>query len=154
MEEEIIDTTPEEEGGTSYSIIDEIIYNKIYARADESGNVVHIFSQAFEQPQETDICIDATNTDRHGAQKYPVTDENGFFNYEIKNGALQERDKTADVQKAANAARIVELKRLLAASDYKALKYSDGALTAEEYEPIRVQRQAWRDEINNLEAQA
>lgn len=76
---------------------EEIVYNKIYARADESGKVVHIFSEAFEQPQSGDLCIDETNTDRHGAQKYPVTDENGFFNYEIKNGQLIERDKTADI---------------------------------------------------------
>lgn len=45
------------------------------------------------------------------------------------------------------------IKSYLAATDYKALKFSDGALTEEEYAPIRAQRQAWRDEINTLEAQ-
>ena len=45
------------------------------------------------------------------------------------------------------------IKSYLAATDYKALKFSDGALTEEEYAPIRAQRQAWRDEINMLEAQ-
>ena len=75
---------------------EEIMYNKIYARANADGIVVHIFSQAFETPLETDVCIDETNTDRHGAQKYPVMDENGIFNYEVKNGVFQERDKTAD----------------------------------------------------------
>lgn len=74
----------------------EIIYNKIYARADENGVVTHIFSEVFETPLETDVCIDETNTDRHAAQKYPVMDENGIFNYEVKNGVFQERDKTAD----------------------------------------------------------
>lgn len=45
------------------------------------------------------------------------------------------------------------IKSYLAATDYKALKFSDGALTEEEYAPIRAQRQAWRDRINELEAQ-
>lgn len=45
------------------------------------------------------------------------------------------------------------IKSYLDATDYKALKFSDGALTEEEYAPIRVQRQAWRDRINELEAQ-
>lgn len=49
------------------------------------------------------------------------------------------------------APRIAELKQLLAETDYKAIKYAEGQLTAEEYEPIKAQRQSWRDEINNLE---
>ena len=44
------------------------------------------------------------------------------------------------------------LKSQLTATDYKALKFSDGALTEEEYAPIRAQRQVWRDQINALEA--
>lgn len=47
--------------------------------------------------------------------------------------------------------RIAELKGLLAKTDYQAIKFAEGALTAEEYEQMRVQRQAWRDEINELE---
>ena len=43
--------------------------------------------------------------------------------------------------------RINELKSLLAKTDYKAIKYAEGELTAEEYEPIRQQRKAWREEI-------
>lgn len=77
---------------------EEIVYNKIYARADASGKVVHIFSEAFEQPQLGDVCIDELNVERHGAQKYPVLDENGFFNYEIKDGQLVGRDKTEDIK--------------------------------------------------------
>ena len=131
--------------------MDEIIYNKIYARANTEGEVIYIFSEAFDNPQNGDICIDATNTDRHVAQNYPAVDENGFYNYKIVNGTLAERDKTQDFKKAANAARILELKRLLFDSDYKALKFSGGVMTEEEYAPIRAQRQAWRDEINELE---
>lgn len=48
-------------------------------------------------------------------------------------------------------AEIAELKQKLADTDYKALKYADGALSSEEYEPIREQRQKWRDKINEIE---
>ena len=49
------------------------------------------------------------------------------------------------------ALRIIELKQLLADSDYKAIKYAEGELTAEEYEPIKQQRREWREEIRSLE---
>ena len=47
--------------------------------------------------------------------------------------------------------RITELKQLLAESDYKAIKYAEGWLTADEYADTKAQRQAWRNEINELE---
>ena len=74
-----------------------IEYNKIYAHADESGKVTDIYSEAFKTPAENDVCIDETNTDRHGAQRYQVYDENGIANYAIVNGALSERDKTVEL---------------------------------------------------------
>lgn len=74
-----------------------IEYNKIYAHADESGKVTDIYSEAFETPEENDVCIDETNTDRHGAQRYQVYDEHGIANYAIVNGALVERDKSAEL---------------------------------------------------------
>ena len=49
------------------------------------------------------------------------------------------------------APRIAELKQLLADTDYKAIKYAEGEITAEEYEPIKQQRREWRKEINELE---
>ena len=74
-----------------------IEYNKIYAHADENGKVTDIFSEAFKTPTENDVCIDETNTDRHGAQRYQVYDEHGIANYAIVNGALVERDKSAEL---------------------------------------------------------
>lgn len=50
-----------------------------------------------------------------------------------------------------NQSRIDELKIQLSNTDYKAIKYAEGWLTAEEYEPVRAERQALRDEINRLE---
>lgn len=47
--------------------------------------------------------------------------------------------------------KIAELKQMLADSDYKAIKYAEGLISDEEYEPIKAQRQEWRNEINILE---
>ena len=46
---------------------------------------------------------------------------------------------------------IAQYKKLLSDSDYKALKYMEGYLTEEEYAETRLQRQEWRNKINELE---
>lgn len=46
---------------------------------------------------------------------------------------------------------IINLKLKLKASDYQAIKYVEGAITEEEFAPMKAQRQMWRDEINRLE---
>jgi len=73
--------------------------------------------------------------------------------YKLVNGALMLDTEKLDAERQAeeNAERIGELKTLLFESDYKAIKFAEGQLSAEEYEPDRAQRQAWRDEINALE---
>lgn len=58
-----------------------------------------------------------------------------------------------EVAEQQRLARIDELRTLLAESDYKAFKYAEGWITAEDYAEVKAQRQAWRDEINELEAQ-
>ena len=49
-------------------------------------------------------------------------------------------------------ARIAELKKYLSDTDYKAIKFAEGALTIVEYESDRVARANARREINELEA--
>lgn len=56
-----------------------------------------------------------------------------------------------EVAEQQRLARIDELRTLLAESDYKAIKYAEGWITAEDYAEVKAQRQAWRDEINELE---
>lgn len=46
--------------------------------------------------------------------------------------------------------RIAELKKLLSDTDYVAAKIAEGAATREDYADVIAQRQAWRDEINEL----
>ena len=84
-------------------------YNKIYARINANGVVVDIFSEAFKTPTENDICINATNTDRHGAQRYQVYDENGIANYAIVNGVLVARDKTTELSRIKNTIEYPQL---------------------------------------------
>lgn len=57
-----------------------------------------------------------------------------------------------EIAEQAKQQRIAELKMLLADSDYKAIKYAEGWLTGDEYAATKAQRQAWRDEINQLES--
>ena len=49
--------------------------------------------------------------------------------------------------------QIMALKEELSASDYKAIKFAEGLISAEEYEPIKAARQELRNQINDLEAQ-
>lgn len=49
--------------------------------------------------------------------------------------------------------RIYALKIMLRRTDYKALKYAEGEMSAEEYAPILEERRTWRVEINALEAE-
>lgn len=49
--------------------------------------------------------------------------------------------------------RIAALRLKLAQTDYKAIKYAEGELSAEEYAETREQRRAWRNEINELQAE-
>ena len=55
----------------------------------------------------------------------------------------------AKAQAKANAERIAELKALLTNSDYKVLPDYD-----KDSEAIKAQRQAWREEVRQLEAQS
>lgn len=132
---------------------EEIIYNKIYARANANGIVTHIFSEAFETPLETDVCIDETNTDRHGAQKYPVRDENGFYNYEIRKRVLYERDKTADYAKRQaaelNAAYIPSAEASMRAL-FKKLLYDARALDDEEKLAVSGLAEGWKAGVHEV----
>ena len=73
----------------------------------------------------------------------------------IKNGLVpMSNEEVAAIRAAHDAAlvvssRIAELKQLLANSDYKVLPDYD-----KPSEDIKTQRQAWREEIRTLEAQA
>lgn len=51
------------------------------------------------------------------------------------------------------AEEILQLKRNLAATDYKLMKYMEGFITDEEYAEVKRQRSEWREKINQLESE-
>ena len=57
-----------------------------------------------------------------------------------------------DEIQAGILAEINALKQLLSATDYQAIKHSEGEISDEEYASIRDKRRAWRNRINELEA--
>lgn len=59
----------------------------------------------------------------------------------------------AELHQAEVRGQIAALKRQLAATDYQALKYAEGWISAGDYAEIKAQRQAWRDQINELESE-
>lgn len=56
-----------------------------------------------------------------------------------------------ELEKRNAIKRINELRMLLNESDYKAIKYAEGLISEEEYQPIKELRQSYREEINELE---
>ena len=53
----------------------------------------------------------------------------------------------------AKGEQIIKLKGELRRTDYMAIKYAEGELSAEEYAEVKEQRRAWRAEINRLQAE-
>ena len=65
--------------------------------------------------------------------------------------AAAKAKQEANKRKTEIKQEIAIRKDLFERTRYKQEKWIDGAMTDEEYAPIRVQRQQWRDEINALE---
>lgn len=57
-------------------------------------------------------------------------------------------------EKQRTTERIAQLKGLLRETDYVVIKIAEGAAAPEEYADVIAQRQAWRNEINQLEVAA
>ena len=49
--------------------------------------------------------------------------------------------------------KINEIKAKLSQTDYQAIKYAEGFISETDYAPMKALRQAYRDEINRLEAE-
>ena len=64
------------------------------------------------------------------------------------------RDATPEEMKAlalTPTEEIEQCKAQLSATDYQAIKHSEGLISEDDYAPIKAQRQALRDRINALE---
>lgn len=88
-------------------------------------------------------------------RKQPLPDKYSY--YAVVDGKLTIKRRTPTVEevKADEATeinrQIRELKQKLFDTDYKAIKYSEGWLTDEEYAEAKAQREEWRSAINKLE---
>lgn len=87
--------------------------------------------------------------------KYPPEaaiwcNKNNAYIEKIADNRYEIKEVPAPSEAEINAGKIVELKEELASTDYKAIKFAEGWLTEEEYAPIKAERQAIRDKINQL----
>lgn len=112
-------------------------------RTDENGNVERIEIPC-DKTLYTQEQVDAIFAGR-GANQV-IKDVNGVPTY-----VNLYTDAELTVQ--ANKKRIAELKALLQATDYQAIKYAEGFISEADYLPIKQVRQSYRNEINELEAQ-
>lgn len=90
-------------------------------------------------------------------RRQPLPDKYSYYAVEngefvIKRKTPSEAETKADTVASINQ-QIRELQGKLAATDYQALKYSEGWITEKDYTEIKANRQSWRDTINQLQAQ-
>lgn len=76
--------------------------------------------------------------------------QSGEYHIEDDGTYYKVAENTEPTEEEIKAARIAELKALLASTDYTVIKIAEGAATPEEYADVITQRQAWRAEINEL----
>jgi hypothetical protein len=96
---------------------------------------------------EEDVFEEVINEDTKEVEKV----KKGTIQKTIKHPILVAYDNSKEVEKANARKEIAELKQLLKDTDFKAIKYFEGYYTDEEYEPIKLERQSYRDKINALE---
>lgn len=91
-----------------------------------------------------------------GSTEYEVDEEHFWANvagYRLVDGKLtfdNSYKKKAEEKEKAEA-EIIELKKKLSETDYKAIKFAEGWISADEYKNTLEQRKSWRDKINELE---
>ena len=102
--------------------------------------------------KDTQPYIEITEQER----KQPLPDKYSYYAVVDGKFTIKRRTPTDEEVKADEAAainkEISELKKKLFDTDYKAIKYSEGWLTDEEYAEAKAQREEWRKRINELEA--
>lgn len=138
-------------------------YNKHYIRCDADNRIIDGFSDAFRSPTEDAICINEQGgyqfrLFRDGEENPALYDfETMLPLYKYEDGKVMHRteDELAEERSIIQAERdrqnrLAELHQLLRDTDYIAAKIAEGAATREEYADVISQRQAWRDEINEL----
>ena len=114
----------------------------IYCKTDENGKI----SKVLETSDKEIAILNGYSTpcDREIVQ---VRDGSYKFANEVTS------EDFMPTQKEINETKIARLKSELSATDYKTLKYVDGALSESEYAEVRAYRAELRRQINELEAE-
>ena len=60
-------------------------------------------------------------------------------------------EERVDLRRKNNEELIIEYKRKLKETDYKAIKYAEGLISEADYAPIKTERENYRKAINSLE---
>lgn len=101
--------------------------------------------------KDTKPFIEITEQER----RQPLPDKYSYYAVVDGKFTIKRRTPTVEEVKADEATeinrQIRELKQKLFDTDYKAIKYSEGWLTDEEYAEVKEQRKEWRSAINQLE---
>lgn len=122
---------------------------KLYAKQLNNNNKFSYASiLSYDLPDE-DGFIEVTQEMLDGLDNYTLCWENGEI---VPNPNAEEDKKNAiSISFPTQKPEIMFLKLKLSETDYQAIKFAEGELTAEEYEPVKQQRRAWRERINELE---
>ena len=103
--------------------------------------------------KDTEPYIEITEQER----LQPLPDKYSY--YCVDNGKFGIKRRTPTEEELAKDAisnrnkEISELKAKLAATDYQAIKFAEGWITADDYAPTKALRNSWRARINELEVQ-
>ena len=113
---------------------------------DSKGKVV-----AFNK--DTEPYIEITEQER----LQPLPDKYSYYCVEngkfcIKRRTPTEEEVAKDIISNRNK-EISELKAKLSQTDYQAIKFAEGWITADDYAPTKALRNSWRARINELEVQ-
>ena len=103
--------------------------------------------------KDTEPYIEITEQER----LQPLPDKYSY--YCVENGKFCIKRRTPTEEELAKDAisnrnkEISELKAKLAQTDYQAIKFAEGWITADDYAPTKALRNSWRARINELEVQ-
>ena len=130
--------------------------SEVYIQVNNNNYIINIDSDEFITDFTNWIKIDEGIGDKYRLAQQHYLDRplsfDGNYNYKYINGEIVEVDITSFIRRKEIMNEINIYKQKLNETDYKAIKYAEGVLT-EDYEPIKQQRQQWRDKINELESE-
>ena len=135
---------------TPYELAGPLAERMTAQKTDEDGNLLYLDWPGRETTEEcADFQLDPESQEVEWKDYQPVMID-GDPLYEWR--PIVPTD--AEVLSEAKRAKLAEIKSLISATDYKCLKFVDGALTAEEYAETKAYRESLRDAYNAVEAAA